>query len=67
MPAMGHNQTTSDNPFDDKYGPPFFGFYGVCNGGLLEHIADFKTYSDAVDLARKLAPGIQFPDMPFSR
>jgi hypothetical protein len=59
--------TACDDPFDDKYGPLFFGFYGVCDDGLLEHIADFKTYSDAVGLARKLAPGIQFPDMPFSR
>jgi len=59
--------TSVDNPFDDKFGPPFFGFYGVCDDGLLEHIADFKTYADAVGLARKLAPGIQFPDMPHSR
>jgi len=59
--------TSCDDPFDDKYGPPFFGFYGVCDDGLLEHIADFKTYFDAVGIARKLAPGIQFPDMPFSR
>ena len=59
--------TSVDDPFDEKFGPPFFGFYGVCNDGLLEHIADFKTYADAVGLARKLAPGIQFPDMPHSR
>jgi len=59
--------TSVDNPFDEECGSPFFGFYGVCEDGLLEHIADFKTYSDAIGLARKLAPGIQFPDMPFSR
>lgn len=59
--------TSVDDPFDDKFGPPFVGFYGVCHDGMLEHIADFKTYADAVGLARKLAPGIQFPDMPHSR
>lgn len=59
--------TSVDDPFDDKFAPPFFGFYGVCNDGLLEHIADFKTYADAVGLARKLAPGIQFPEVSHSR
>ena len=59
--------TSVDDPFDDKFDPPFFGFYGVCDDGLLEHIADFDTYAAALGLARKLAPGIQFPDMPHSR
>jgi len=59
--------TLADDPFDDKFGPPFFGFYGVCDDGLLEHIANFDSYVAAVGLARKLAPGIQFPDMPISR
>ena len=59
--------TSGDDPFDEKFGPPFFGFYGVCDDGLLEHIADFDTYAAAVGLARKLAPAIQFPDKPHSR
>jgi hypothetical protein len=59
--------TSADDPFDDKFGRPFFGFYGVCDDGLLEHIADFESYAEAVSLARKLAPGIQFSDMPHSR
>lgn len=56
-----------DDLFDESFGPPFFGFYGVYADGMLEHIADFKSYSDAVRLARKLSPGIQFPDVPISR
>jgi hypothetical protein len=59
--------TAVDNPFDDRCGPPFFGFYGVCDDGLIEHIADFKNYDDALRLARKLVPGIQFPETPHSR
>lgn len=58
--------TSFDDPFDEKYGSPFFAFYGVCNDGMLDHIADLKTYFDAVSLVRKLAPGIQFPDVPHS-
>lgn len=59
--------TFVDDPFDDKFGPPFFGFYGVHDDGLLEHIADFKTYADTVAIARRLAPGVQFPDIAHSR
>ena len=59
--------TSVDDPFDKEFGPPFFGLYGVCDDGMLEHITDFDTYAAAVGLARKLAPGIQFPDVPHSR
>lgn len=59
--------TSADDPFDDRFGPHFFGLYGVGYDGLPEHIADFDTYMAAVTLARKLAPGIQFPDTPHSR
>lgn len=59
--------TSADDPFDSRFSSPFFGFYGVFDDGLLEHIADFDTYAAAVSLARKLAPGIQFADRPHSR
>ena len=58
--------TPSDDPFDERFGQPFFGLYGVCYDGLLEHISDLDTYPDAVSLVRKLAPGIRFPDVPHS-
>jgi hypothetical protein len=53
-----------DEPFDEEFGHPYFGLYGVDKDGLLEHIADRKSYSEAVQLAEKLAPGIEFPDSP---
>jgi hypothetical protein len=34
---------------------------GVGGNGLIEHIADRETYSEALSLARKLAPGVAFP------
>jgi hypothetical protein len=56
---------TSDNdPFDSDFGPPYFALYGICDGGPIEHIADRSTYSDAVNLVIKLAPGVQFPTVP---
>jgi len=56
--------TSNDDPFDERFRTPFFSLYGVSVNGFLEHIADRKTYIEAVQLARKLAPGIQFPDTP---
>lgn len=62
-----------DDPFDAKFGDPYFGLYGMGKNGLLEHIADRPTYSDAVELAQKLAPGVEFqitsifPDRPRRR
>lgn len=56
--------TLDDEPFDDEFGHPYFGLYGVDKDELLEHIADRKTYSEAVRLAEKLAPGVEFPDSP---
>jgi hypothetical protein len=51
-----------DDPFDSDFESPYFSLYGVSEGGLLEFIADRSSYSEAVKLARKLAPGIDFPD-----
>jgi|CZKV01.1.fsa_nt_gi hypothetical protein len=56
--------TADDEPFDDEFGHPYFGLYGVDKDGLLEHVADRKTYSEAARLAEKLAPGVEFPDSP---
>lgn len=50
-----------DEPFDEEFGPPHFGVYGVCGDGLLEHIADRASYRDARDLMQNLIPGIEFP------
>lgn len=56
--------TIADEPFDEEFGPPYFGFYGVDEDGLVEHIADRNTIEDAVRLAKNLVPGIDFPDLP---
>lgn len=60
--------TEDDDPFDENYSPPVFGIYGV-KGGVLERIADRKTYADARALSENLLPGIGFPDevIAFSR
>jgi hypothetical protein len=52
--------TPDDEPFDENYWEPYFSIYGIGDDGLLEHITDRKTLVDALDLARKLAPGIEF-------
>jgi hypothetical protein len=56
--------TAADDPFDEEFGSPYFGLYGVGESGLLEHVADRNTFSDVVSLAQKLAPGVQFPLQP---
>ena len=59
--------TLHDDPFDEEYGPPFFGVYGITTDDELEHIADRDSYFTAVELAVKLAPGIHFPQNPVIR
>jgi hypothetical protein len=56
--------TPDDDPFDEEFGAPYVGLYGISDDGLLEHIADRRTYAEAVTLARKLAPGVEFPQEP---
>ncbi len=56
--------TSAADPFADEFGPPFFAVYGVGGGGLLEHIADRKTYAEGRTLTRKLAPGVELPETP---
>src|SRR5437773_7023901 len=56
--------TRSDEPFDAEFGRPYFGIYGIDADGELEHIADRRTYADAIALVKKLAPGIPYPDSP---
>jgi len=55
-----------DESFDEEFGPPYFGLYGIDQGGTIEHIADRRTYREVLSLARKLAPEIAFPDLPTS-
>jgi hypothetical protein len=56
--------TLNDDPDDDDFGTVFFGLYGLEEDGVAEHIADRDSYAQALVLARKLAPGIQFPNAP---
>lgn len=53
-----------DDPYDDNFSTPYFGVYGVDQHGMVEHIADRESYSDAVSLVTKLAPGAVFPTYP---
>ena len=55
--------TAGDDPYDEECGRPFFALYGIGADGLLEHIADRRTYTEARELALKLAPGIAFPEV----
>ncbi len=57
--------TLDDDPFDEQFSTPYFALYGVGSDGLLEHIADRRTYADAARLARNLIPGITFPDSSY--
>jgi len=59
--------TSADDPFDDNFKPPQFALYGVDSDGLLEHIADRQTYEEALSLAQKITPGVQFPSAPILR
>jgi hypothetical protein len=58
--------TVNDEPFDEEFEVPYFALYGVGTDGLLEHIADRRTYLECVSLAQKLAPGIALPSAPTS-
>lgn len=51
----------NDDPFDEKFGQPYYGLYGVFEDGMVEHIADRRTYLEAVSLAKNLVPNIDFP------
>ncbi len=56
--------TLEDDPLDENFGPPHFALYGVGTDGLLEHIADRRTYAETLNLAQKIAPGVLFPRTP---
>jgi len=49
-----------DDPFDEEFGKPYFGLYGVHADGTLEHIADRSTFSEMLELAKGLAPEAEF-------
>jgi hypothetical protein len=53
--------TLDDEPWDENFGPVFYALYGVDENGSEERIADRPTFMEAVDLVRKLAPGIEMP------
>lgn len=53
-----------DDPYDEQFGVPFFGVYGVDKDGILEQIADRDTYGDAVALVQKLVPDAVLPAHP---
>lgn len=55
---------TGDEPFDEEFDAPYFGIYGMDGSGELEHIADRRTYVDAVALLKNLAPGILLNESP---
>jgi hypothetical protein len=52
-----------DDPYDAEFELPYFSLFGIGKDGIREHIADRNTYSEAVSLARKIAPGIAFQDV----
>jgi hypothetical protein len=60
-----HPYTIDDEPFDSDFGSPYFGLYGVGEDGLLEHIADRRSYAEMLRLVSKLAPEVIFPDQPY--
>ena len=53
--------TPDDDPFDAEMDKPYFQLYGVGSDGTLEHIANRGSYEEAISLAEKLAPGVEFP------
>jgi hypothetical protein len=56
--------SADDEPFDEEFGKPYFGLYGVGEDGKLEYIVDRRTYSEILSLVQKLAPGVMFPAAP---
>jgi hypothetical protein len=56
-----------DDPFDEDFGTLYFSFYGVDSSGLLEHIADRRSYQEILSLAQNLMPAIDFPVSPTSK
>ncbi|MFM2168274.1 MAG: hypothetical protein RIS79_2645 [Verrucomicrobiota bacterium] len=53
-----------DDPHEADAGAVVVALYGVEADGRLEQVRDSKTYSEARALARKLAPGVAFPEVP---
>jgi len=53
-----------DDPFDENFSSFYFSLYGVDTTGLLEHIADRRSYEEILKLAQKLVPSIAFPVSP---
>lgn len=56
--------TIHDDPEDPEFSDVFYGLYGLDVDGIAEHIADRSTYKSARILALKIAPGVDFPEVP---
>ncbi len=54
--------TEDDDPFDENYGAPVFGIYGVKEDGLPEHLLNCGSYASARELLAKLLPGVGFAE-----
>lgn len=59
-----HPFCVGDEPFDGEFGAPYFALFGVDIHGILEHIADRRTYAEVTALVRKLIPDVHFPEFP---
>ena len=53
-----------DDPHDPEYEPPVVALDGVDATGRLEHVRDSVSYAEARSLVMKLAPGVEFPEVP---
>lgn len=51
-----------DDPFDEDFSRPFYRLSGVSSGDACEPISDRDTYAEVHTLARRIAPGIVFPE-----
>lgn len=58
---------SGDDGEDPDFDYPTFALHGISAEGLWEPISRLATYREAVSLASKLAPGINFPERPIIR
>jgi hypothetical protein len=56
--------TSDDYPYDDDFSEPYLRLFGVSDEGVQEHIADRANYREVLNLVRRLAPGVEFPQVP---
>jgi hypothetical protein len=51
-----------DDPLDEGFGRLFYRLSGLSPGDACEPISDRDTFAEALGLARRIAPGISFPE-----